>query len=217
MSFHLSQTPTLEAVSTEDDARLAEDLQARVAEAVAQAEALPDAKAAAESSQAAAANLERLRTAERSLHQWAKEARTKLDEIGKAAMDALVGAAARGAKPEWSKAEEATGLENQIRHSGRTLERLTEHLIPLAQMASLREEAHSMAAQARALEAIAQERAEKVLGQIRAAVKEEMVLPVDMSKGVAGALLNRAKDQRRRAVQLSSEADELEQSYRDRL
>jgi hypothetical protein len=217
MSFHLSQTPTLEAVSTDDDARLAEDLQARVAEAVAQAEAMPDAKSAAESSQAAAAKLEQLRTAERSLHQWAKESRAKLDEIGKAAMDALVVAAARGEKPEWSKAEEANALETQIRHSGRTLERLTEHLIPLAQIASLREEAHSLEAQARALEAVAQERAEKVLGQIRAAVKEEMVLPVDLSKGVAGALLNRAKDQRRRAVQLAGEADGMEQSYRDRL
>jgi hypothetical protein len=217
MSFHLSQTPTLEAVSTDDDARLAEDLQARVAEAVAQAEAMPDAKAAAEASQTAAAKLDQLRTAERSLHQCAKEARTKLDEIGKAAMDALVDAAARGAKPEWTKAEDANVIEIQIRHSGRTLERLTEHLIPLAQIASLREESHALEAQARALEAIAQERAEKVLGQIRAAVKEEMVLPVDMSKGVAGALLNRAKDQRRRAVQLSGEADELEQTYRDRL
>src|SRR5215831_6458105 len=104
MSFHLSQTPTLEAVSTDDDARLAEDLQARVAEAIAQAEAMPDAKAAAESSRASAANLEQLRTAERSLHQWAKEARTKLDEIGKTAMDSLVQAAAKGATPEWSKA-----------------------------------------------------------------------------------------------------------------
>src|SRR6478752_5813930 len=112
MSFHLSQTPTLEAVSTDDDARLAEDLQARVAEAVAQAEAAPNAKTAAESSQAAAANLDKLRTAERSLHHWAKEARTKLDEIGKASMDSLVEAAAKGAKPEWSKAEDATAIEN---------------------------------------------------------------------------------------------------------
>jgi hypothetical protein len=132
-------------------------------------------------------------------------------------MDSLIDAAAKGAKPEWSKAEESTVLANQIRHSGRTLERLTEHLIPLAHIASLREESHSLEAQARALEAVAQERAEKVLGQIRAAVKEEMVLPVDMSKGVAGALLNRAKDQRRRAVQLSREVDQLEQSYRERL
>jgi hypothetical protein len=212
MSFHLSQTPTLEAVSTDDDARLAEDLQARVAEAVAQAEATPDARAAAESSQVAAADLEKLRTAERSLHQWAKEARTQLDEMGKAALDALIDAAGRGAKPDWAEAEDVAALEDQIRHSGRALERLTEHLIPLASIASLREEAHALESQARALEAIAQERAEKVLGQIRAAVKEEMVLPVDMSKGVAGALLARAKDQRRRAVQLAGEADELEQS-----
>ena len=94
---------------------------------------------------------------------------------------------------------------------------LAEHTIPLAHISSLREEAHSLAAQSRAFEAIAQERAEKVLGQIRAAVSDEMVLPVDMSKGVAGALLTRAKELKGRAVQLSTEADGLERKYQDRV
>jgi hypothetical protein len=58
-------------------------------------------------------------------------------------------------------------------------------------------------ARARALERIAQERAEKVLKQLRGAVSEEMVLPVDMSKGVAGALLSRAAGLKRLAVQVS--------------
>ena len=44
----------------------------------------------------------------------------------------------------------------------------------------------------------------------------QMVLPVDMSKGVAGAILARAKELKRRAVQLSTEADGLERKYQDR-
>ena len=38
MSFYLAETPTLEAVATEDERVLSQDLQMRVAEAVQQAE-----------------------------------------------------------------------------------------------------------------------------------------------------------------------------------
>jgi len=216
MSFQLSQTPTLEAVASDDEQILAKDMQARVAEAIRQAEAIPEVAAAIEGSRSAAAQLSRLRAAERALHQIAKESREKLDEAGQAALDALVEMAASGAKPDWSQAGQAAIMENQIRFAGRAIERLAEHTIPLAQIGSLREEAHSLEAQARALEGIAQERAEKVLGQIRAAVSDEMVLPVDMSKGVAGALLGQAKELKARAVQLSSEADGWERKYQDR-
>lgn len=216
MSFELSQTPTLEAVATGDEQILAQDMQARVAEAAAQAEALPDVSSALGGARDAAAQLARLRGAERALHQIAKDAREKLEQAGQAALDALVEIAASGNQPDWKKAGEAAAIEDQIRYAGRAIERLAEHTIPLAHIGSLREEAHSLAAQARALEGIAQERAERVLGQIRAAVSDEMVLPVDMSKGVAGALLGRAKELKGRAVQLSTEADELERKYESR-
>jgi len=55
-----------------------------------------------------------------------------------------------------------------------------------------------------------------VLQQLRGAVSQEMVLPVDMSKGVAGALLARAAGLKRCAVQISENADRIESSYRDR-
>lgn len=216
MSFELSQTPTLEAVATGDDELLKQDMQARVAEATLQAEAMPDVASAMEGSRNAAAHLARLRGAERTLHQIAKESREKLEQAGQAAIDALVESAASAAKPDWKKSLDAAVIETQIRYAGRAIERLAEHTIPLAQIAGLREEAHSLEAQARALEGIAQERAEKVLGQIRAAVSDEMVLPVDMSKGVAGALLTRAKDLKARAVQLATEADGLEKKYESR-
>lgn len=216
MSFELSQTPTLEAVATGDDELLKQDMQARVAEATLQAEAMPDVASAMEGSRNAAAHLARRRGAERTLHQIAKESREKLEQAGQAAIDALVESAASAAKPDWKKSLDAAVIETQIRYAGRAIERLAEHTIPLAQIAGLREEAHSLEAQARALEGIAQERAEKVLGQIRAAVSDEMVLPVDMSKGVAGALLTRAKNLKARAVQLATEADGLEKKYESR-
>lgn len=216
MSFHLSQTPTLEAVSTDDEKLLAQDMQARVAEACEQAAAITNVAAAIADAQKAASEFARLRTAERALHELAKESRDKLDQVTHSTVAALVDAAASGSKPDWKKLGETAALDHQLKNIGRALEQLAEHLIPFAQITSLREEAHSLEAQARALQGIAQERAEKVLGQIREAVSGEMVLPIDLSKGVAGALLTRAKELMERAVRLASEADELEQNYRDR-
>jgi hypothetical protein len=43
-----------------------------------------------------------------------------------------------------------------------------------------------------------------------------MVLPVDLSKGVAGALVARARDLKTRAVRVSENADQLERAYQDR-
>lgn len=216
MSFHLTQTPTLEAVATDDEQQLAQDIQARVSEAVTQVEAQPAVAEAIETARVAAGRFDNLRFAERSLHQLAKEARGRFDEIGQAALDALVESAARGARPDWKQTDEAASIETQIRYTGRAIERLAEHLIPVAQIEALREEAHSLEARARALEGIAQDRAEKLLGQIREAVSGEMVLPVDLSKGVSGALLAKARDMRYRAVQMAREAEERELSYQNR-
>ena len=216
MSFYLAETPTLEAVATEDERVLVQDLEARVAEAMQQAESDAPVSEAAGAQQLAQDRLERLRVAERALNRQAKESRERMAELSEKALESLVEAAATGKKLEFKRLDEVAAGEAQIRALGQSIERLTEHLIPRAQIASLREEAHALHAKARALERIAQERAEKVLEQLRGAVSEEMVLPVDMSKGVAGALLTRAAGLKRLAVQVSENADRIERSYQDR-
>jgi hypothetical protein len=215
MSFYLAETPTLEAVATEDEGVLAQDLEARVAEAVQQCESQASVSEAASAQQHAQDRLERLRTAERALNRHAKESRDRIAELSEKALENLVEAAASGKKLEFKKLDEVAAGEAQIRSLGQAIERLAEHLIPRAQIASLREEAHGLEARARALEQIAQQRAQKVLEQLRGAVSEEMVLPVDMSKGVAGALLARAAGLKRLAIQVSENADRIERSYRD--
>jgi hypothetical protein len=60
---------------------------------------------------------------------------------------------------------------------------------------------------------MAQDRAEKLLARMRDAVTDEMVLPVDLSKGVVGALLTQADGLKRRAIQISETADEMERRY----
>lgn len=218
MSYQLSQTPTLEAVATGDEAALAQDLNARVEEAVNQALQSPEVAEAIQAQADAAGRLARLRVAERVLNRQSKEARERSQALLQSVLDTLVETASTGeaASVEVKVILRAAAAEDRIRYMGRAIERLAEHQIPLAEIASMREEAHALEAQSRALERIAQQRAEKVLGQIRAAVSEEMVLPVDLSKGVAGALLARAAGLKARAVQISKQADDAERIYQER-
>jgi hypothetical protein len=212
MSFDIAKTPTLEAVATADEQVLAQDLRERVAELVDASEQRPEVVEAAESQRAAADRLEKLRVSQRVLNQFAKDARERLAKIGRGAIDAAVASAESG-KVEFGKLNELVTAEYHDRYASRALQQIAEHLIPLAHIASLRAESHAMLAAGRALENLAQERAEKLLVQMRDAVTEEMVLPVDLSKGVVGALLSRAEGLKRRAVQISESADEAERKY----
>lgn len=216
MSFDLAQTPTVEAVSTGDEALLAQDLQARLDESIRQSDATAEVVAAMEAQRTAIGKLARLRTAERSLSAYTKDARERAARKARVAMDAIIESAAEGGKPEFAKLSELALIETQNRYAMRAIERMVEHLIPLAQIASLREESHALMTKARVIERIAQDRAEKVLGKMRDAVSDEIVLPVDLSKGVAGALIAHAADLKRCAVQISENADQLERSYRRR-
>jgi hypothetical protein len=216
MSFDLAQTPTVEAVSIGDEALLAHDLQARVDESIRDADQSTEVIAAMEAQTTAIAKLARLRKAERSLSAYAKESRERVALKARAALDAIIESAAEGGKPEFVKLGEVATIENQNRYSMRAIERMVEHLIPLSQIASLREESHALMTKARVLERIAQNRAEKVLGKIRDAVSDEIVLPVDLSKGVAGALIAQAAELKRCAIQISENADELARVYERR-
>src|SRR6185503_17252734 len=96
MSYHLSQTPTLEAVASGDEKLLALDLQARVDEAVKQAEGSPAVVQAAEAQAAAAERLTRLRAAERELNRQSREARDRSAKLVQALLDTLVENAGSG-------------------------------------------------------------------------------------------------------------------------
>ncbi len=215
-SFDISQTKTLEAVVTGDEQALAQDLQIRVAELLKIAETQPEVVEATESQQASAERLEKLRTSQRVLNQFAKDARERLARSCRIAIDAAIESAAEKSKPEFGKLTELVSSEYHDRLASRALEHLAERLLPLAQIANLRAESHAMIARGRAVERMAQDRAEKLLTRMRDAVTEEMVLPVDLSKGVVGALLAHADGQKRRAIQISTSADEFERSLTDR-
>lgn len=216
MNFDLARTPTLEAVATDDEHRLAQDLGKRVEEAIAAVEAQPQVAEAAQAQQTTAENLSRLKRAERALSVLARELREQASAAAQVAIESLITSACAGQKPDFKKLLVELAIESQSGLVTRAIERIVEHLIPLAHIAALRSESHAAMTRARALEAVAQERAEKLLGQMRAAVTEEMVLPIDMSKGVSGALLARAAGLKKVAVQISGNADEMERAYNER-
>jgi hypothetical protein len=216
MSFDLARTPTLEAVSTKDQQALTQDLQKRAEESIAAARARPEVVETREAQQRAEERLARLRKAERALSAYARDSREQMAAAETAAIEAIVESAASKSKIDFKKLEGLATLENQNRVASRAIEHLIERLIPLAQISNLREEAHALIAEARAVDRIAQERAEKVLGAIRDAVTEEMVLPVDLSKGVAGALVAHGARLKKRALEISENADRMERTYQER-
>ena len=207
MSFDIARTPTLQAVATGDEQQLVEDLQQRVEGAIRQAEETPAVVEADETQRRAEQHFASLQKAERALNRFAKETGEKLAATRETALDAVVHSAATGDKLDFKALSDLATLENRGRLATRAIERLVERLLPLAQWARLREESHAALTRARALEAIAQERAERVLDQLRDAISEEMILPVDLSKGVSGSLLAQAAELKNRAVQLSGNAD----------
>jgi len=216
MSFDIAQTPMLQAVAVEDQSQLVADLQQRVDAAVAQAELQEQVLAAVEVSAQSQQHLQKLRTAERALHSYARQIAEKTAATRETALDALIEAMSEGAKPEPKPLGELTAFEGRGRHVSQAIERLVEQRIPLAQIRALREESHAIMTKVKALEAVAHERAEKLLTHLREAVSEEVVLPVDLSKGVSGALLHHANEYKQRALQLAANADELERGYMSR-
>jgi hypothetical protein len=213
MSIDLAQTPTLQAVATGDERLLAEDLEQRVEAAVRQAVAQPEVIAAEENEHAAAERLAKLTRAERALNGHARQIAERASVTREAVLDALIESAAIGEKLDYKALNELVALEQRGRYLSRTLERLVETRLPLERIAHLREVSHAAMVRAKAREQIARERAEKLLGQLRKAVTEEVVLPVNMSKGVSGALVAQAAEYRRRAVAISENADHMEKTY----
>jgi hypothetical protein len=211
--FQITETPTLHFVATGDEQKLSHDLQARLDESLRHAEGKPEVIAAADAHRAASDRLQELKKAERGLHQYARESGAEMARVAHHALDAIIVSAVVQNTPDFATLDELTSIETRNRYTARALERLVEHLIPLAQIAELRADSHELLTRARAIEAIAQERAERLLGQLRDAVSEEVVLPVDMSKGVAGALLAAAGGLKKLAVQQAENADRIEKSY----
>ncbi len=215
MSFDIVNTPSLQAVASEDEQVLMEDLQGRVDAAVRQAEEQHEVVEARQSESAAAGRLVELRRAERALSQCGKTMGEKTSALREAALDSLITSAAEeGGTPVFKAWKELAAVEGQSRQATRAIERLVERLIPAAQIEHLRAQSHAAAAKARALERIVQERAEKVLEQLRDAVSEEVVLPVDLSKGVSGTLLAYVAEFKNQALLVSNNADELEKRER---
>ena len=216
-AFDITATPTLQAVASTDERVLASDLQKRVDEAIQTAEDQPAVVDASQAHHAAEELVSSLHTAARTLNETAREMRAQSSAVLAKTLEKLIKSAASGGKPDYSHASRFGESENRERLTGRALERVVEHLTPLAQVARLRAESHALLTRARAIEEAAQQRAEKVLGQLRGAVSDEMVLPVDMSKGVAGALLSHAVELKRRAVVAATGADEIEKRYMERI
>jgi hypothetical protein len=210
--FHITETPTLHFVATENEQQLTQNLEARLGEALRQVEEEPEVIAGADANRTAVRRLQDLRKAERALHQYARESANQMAAASESALGGIIDSAVHGT-PGFARMEPLAGIEMRSRYTARAIERVVEHLLPVSEIAQLRAESHELMIRARAVEKVAQGRAEKLLGRLKDAVSDEIVLPVDMSKGVAGTLLAHASGLKNLAVQLAENADRLEKSY----
>ena len=215
-TFDITTTSTLQAVATADENALVNDLQRRVDEALEQATSEPAVAEALKAQLETETRLQQLHTASRTLNITAKELRAQVFQASSRAMDKLIECASTGARMEFNPITQLAILEQREKTVGRSIERVVEHLTPQALVARLRADSTAYLARAKALEAIAQLRAERILGQMREAVSDEVVLPVDFSKGVSGALLSQATELRRLALEASDNAAQVERSYLER-
>jgi hypothetical protein len=209
---YLSETPVLQAIATEDNQQLSRAIAERVDAAVAQAEASPEVAAAAAAYAGAVDAVARLEQAERVLTARGRELGERLSAGFEEALGEIVARAGEGRASSGSF-DGYVRVETEHRLVMRAIERTVEHLLPRARIDRLRAESHMLDARGRALEAIGEERAAKLLESLRGAVEEEVVVPVDTSKGVCGALMARAADLRRAAVAASKNADRLQELY----
>src|SRR5262249_538662 len=100
MSFDIARTPTLEAVATQDEQRLAKDLRRRVEEAIQAAESQDEIQKAAAAQKHAEEKLARLRQAERALTRFAKSSREQISTAMEGVLDAVIESAE---KPDFKK------------------------------------------------------------------------------------------------------------------
>jgi hypothetical protein len=206
----------LQAVASSDEQELANGLQRGLDEALQQAAQEPDVRQAVLEHQATDAAVQKLQSAAQVLNAASKELRSQMGTARGRAWDRLIDSAAESGKPDFAQATQLASVEHRERLTGQAIEHLVEHLTPVAQVARLRAESHALLTRAKAMERMAQQRAERILEQLHTAVSDEVVLPVDMSKGVAGALLAHATGLRRRAIEAAANADQLETWYMQR-
>jgi len=212
--FDLTKTPTLQAVASNDEQILAADLQSRLEDALDLALAPAEVAKASEEYQAAESSFRALQLASRSLNAQVKELREqRAAALGKAIDKLIESMAGIAPKPDYARLQDLAAIEQKEKLANKAIERLVEHLTPLALIARLRAESRAHDVRARAIEAAAQQRAERVLHQLRDAVSDEIVLPVDLSKGVAGALMNHAAELKRLGREAADNAERIERSY----
>ena len=121
MSIDLAQTPTIQAVATDDERSLVADLEERVEVSVRQAASQPEVIAAEENERAAAQRLAKLTRAERALNGHAREIAERTAGVREGTLDALIESAGGSEKLDFKPLTELIALEHRARYLSRAL------------------------------------------------------------------------------------------------
>jgi hypothetical protein len=128
----------------------------------------------------------------------------------------LIEVAANTDSDKWPASKMATRIvdaENESHLVSRAINRVAEHLKPIAEIDKHLAEAAMLFARADQMDTIANQRAERLIDSLSAAVGEEVVLPVDVRHGVVGVLIQLADDTRKEAYARKQTASMLRKTY----
>jgi len=166
--------------------------------------------------EAAEATVERTKRAMLVINDRAGELTKFLSDIAITYVDSLIESAANGGKrPDPKISTQIVNAENEHRLSVRAIGRIAEHLIPLSEIAKLRAESDFERLRAFVMDRLANERGQRLIEAMGAAVAEEVSVQVDTKGSVAGMLLELANAARKKANGLDKWADELQEKYNE--
>ena len=121
-----------------------------------------------------------------------------------------------GKRPDQKVASRIIDSENESRLIVRAVQQIAEHLKPPAEIARVWAQARLQHARAKALDALAQERGQRLVGALSAAVGEETVVSVDTKNGAIGMLIGLANEAKKEAYGFEASAKELQKAYGER-
>jgi hypothetical protein len=140
-----------------------------------------------------------------------------LGNVAGAYIDSLIESATdNGKRPDQKIGTQVVNAENEHRLNLRAIASIVEHRLPKLEIAKLWREAGLERAKADVFDRFAEERAQRLIAAMGAAIAEEVVLPVDTKSGVAGMLIGLANEARKNAYTRETQAKELQSKYDER-
>ncbi len=210
MELDLRATPTLQLSGPGAAEKITEKLKVEIQRVFEDAQVVATRQALTETEQI----LDRTNLAWRHLNDRVLEIGKFLKNIAGPFIDQMIQNAADGSKrPDNRICTQVVASESEHRLTMRAIQNIVTDRLPKLEIAKLRCQAEVERAKADAFDRFAEERAQKLITAMGAAIAEEVILPVNTRGSVAGMLIELANEARKTAHTHEDLAKELQDKY----